>query len=160
MDLNIDGNVLRDWHRRTILEADPVGKGNERQYTFEQLVFTLSLILVQPYLESLAEAKYIAGLHARKVVEVYLTGPDPGAVERCPPQLLKTEMGGYPELTEVKPGATAEKLARQYFGRGATLFHPGQFALHLGTRIGEVLAIRRGLPSGRVSYSAEELGEG
>jgi hypothetical protein len=135
--LRLEHERLKKWHQRDVLPGEPVGKGRERRYTLEELIYIASLTFVTKR-ETLAGeyigdagAVCLAGKFASAVSGVFKTGCDGNVVAAAPIWLLVENSAGDPEFEESRRDRTLSMLAEFYPTQAAVIAAPGYFAMQL-----------------------------
>ncbi len=96
MLIALDHERLKMWHRKGVVPGDPVGHGNERTYSFAELVYVLCLAIVTYRVPYLGEAGGFARFIASEILKVYSeSGGDANACESAPAYLIVSPSGDY-----------------------------------------------------------------
>jgi hypothetical protein len=141
--VDLDGTVLRDWHRRGILPGEGGGHGVERTYTFGALLEIFTLAWVVERIRFLGEARGLAATVANAIARVYRTGPDGQVVDAEPLQFLVTDRGGNNfVLVDEEDCGKLRRLAKWYGARAPVLVAPGYLAMDLWGAIEQVIEAR------------------
>lgn len=129
----LDRDALADWTRRGFLKGDRGGRGNERNYTFDELVWNLSFAALTDGTRNLLSAVDLA--HDLSEHVKALVSADEDAALAYPWWVV-------PEITEpfadLRPEPLDKHIGFQRWRTQITL-HPGWMAICLRLAIQEVL---------------------
>ncbi len=126
------------------MEGEPVGRGHDRYYAFEEVVHVASLAFIAPHMRygGLMEARPLAQQLADAIKQVFASGPDGDYVDRYPLYVLVYD-DAYPKFVKVDGARAFRRVAAEYRFRGAVLVAPGDMALALMQGIENALTERQ-----------------
>jgi hypothetical protein len=145
----LEADVLHDWHRRRIFNRPGLGRGKERQYSFDELVGIFAFAFLATRIHYFNESRGILVLLTASINKAYRatpTGPD-GLVSAAEPiYLIKSQVEPRCDyLEEVEGGLTLRRLAggAGVSGSAAVIVAPGFLAIDLYGAIEQTIE-RRG----------------
>ena len=140
---NFDVANLRDWHRRGILAADPVGRGKDRQYSFSEIVYIAVLAFLGPHMRyaGLFEASDLARQLAPHI-EQLCAGTD-AERENSLVYAMVYEFNGTAVLDQIERARKVGSVAAMYGLRSAVMVDPGAMAAELLGRAARAYVARK-----------------
>ena len=143
--LDLDHARLRQWHKRDVLPGGSVGKGTERKYSLDDLIFIASLVFVLRRVERIEQATGLAKCFAQAVRAVYDTGPDGDVALKAPIYAIVERFGMATfepiDAETVRNGIQRNPLriaAEMYATETAAIAQAGFFAIALSGAIEHV----------------------